>query len=275
MSGPDHDHRLDQLDAAAPGIRTPLLSPGDPEPLIVQNPGGGSGFVLVCDHAGRAIPRRLGTLGLTAPDLERHITWDIGAAGLARRLSEALDACALLQAYSRLVADCNRTPGTPDMAPAVSDGTVIPGNAGLSPEDLQDRVEAIHAPYHAGIAGALNARQASRKSVAVVSVHSFTPEMDGFSRPWQVGVLHASDSPLSHALLARLQAEEGLCVGDNQPYSLGDIDYTVPRHAQGRGLDYLELEVRQDLIAREAGQTAMAALLARLLEGLEPLRTSA
>ena len=275
MSGPDHDHRLDQLDAAAPEIRTPLLSPGDPEPLIVQNPGGRSGFVLVCDHAGRAIPRRLGTLGLTAPDLERHIAWDIGAAGLARKLGEALDACVLLQAYSRLVADCNRTPGLSGMAPAVSDGTAIPGNAGLSAEDLRDRVEAIHAPYHAGIAAALDARQASLKSIAVVSVHSFTPVMDGLSRPWSVGVLHADDSPLSHALLRRLQAQAGLCVGDNQPYSLGDIDYTIPRHAQGRGLDYLELEVRQDLIADDAGQAAIAALLARLLEGLDPLRTSA
>ncbi len=43
------------------------------------------------------------------------------------------------------------------------------------------------------------------------------------------------------------------------------IDYTIPRHAKARGLDYLELEVRQDLIAHEAGQGAMAALLAPLI----------
>ena len=242
-----------------------LLSPGDPKPLIVQNAGGSAAYVLVCDHSGRGIPGSLGALGLRPADLERHIAWDIGAGALAVQLSRALDACVVRQAYSRLVIDCNRWPGRDDLVPAVSDGTRIPANEGLSADDVAERLAVIHGPYHAGISAVLDDRAAERRPVSVVSVHSFTPTMNDFARPWHVGVLHAGDSPLSKRMLSLLAGEDGLEVGDNQPYSLGETDYTVPVHAQGRGLDYLELEVRQDLIEGAAGQARMADLLARLL----------
>ena len=242
-----------------------LLSPGDPQPLNVQNAGGSSPHVLVCDHAGRAIPRRLAHLGLSAADLERHIAWDIGAGGLASKLGKALDACVVRQAYSRLVIDCNRAPGREDSIPQVSDGARIPANVDLPLEAVQARIDAVHAPYHAGISAVLDARRPNDRPTTVVSVHSFTPVMNGAARPWHVGVLHGGDSPLSALVLSRLKLEDGLVVGDNQPYALCEIDYTVPLHAQGRGLDYLELEVRQDLIADESGQARMAALLAKIL----------
>ena len=243
-----------------------LLSPGDPAPLIVQNAGGSSSHVLICDHAGREIPRRLGRLGLAEAEFERHIAWDIGAGALASLLGQALDACVIKQVYSRLVADCNRSPDSRELAPPESDGTPIPANVGLSAQAIEHRVAAIHTPYHHGIAAALDARQASPRPITVVSVHSFTPSMNGQDRPWHVGVLHGDDSPLSKQVLSALQAEDGLVVGDNQPYALCEIDYTVPRHAQGRGLDYLELEIRQDLIADAPGQARFASLLARLLQ---------
>ena len=242
-----------------------LLSPGDPEPLIVQNTGGSSSHVLVCDHAGRGVPRRLERLGLAEPELERHIAWDIGAGAVASLIGRALEACVVKQAYSRLVADCNRHPGSPDLAAPISDGIIIPGNANLSADELDDRVADIHAPYHAGIEAVLDQRLAEGRPTTVVSVHSFTPSMNGLDRPWHVGVLHGGDSDLSKRMLALLAAEDGLVVGDNQPYELCDVDYTIPRHAQGRGLDYLELELRQDLIADPAGQARFAALLSRLL----------
>ena len=168
----------------------------------------------------------------------------------------------MLQAYSRLVADCNRDPVSPDVAPETSDGSAIPGNAGLPEVDLRARIEDIHAPYHAAIAAALDRKG---RSVALVSIHSFTPEMQGFARPWHVGVLHEHDSPISVGMLEALTKAGGLVVGDNQPYAMNGQDYTVPRHAKGRGLDYLELEIRQDLIADEAGQARMASLLAPLI----------
>ena len=219
--------------------------------------------MIVCDHAGRQTPQSLGRLGLPEAAFERHIAWDIGAAGVAERLAASLNACAVLQSFSRLVIDCNRRPDAADLIPCESDGTAIPANAGLSEAQRRTRIEAIFDPYHAAISHQLDARAAARP--VLVSIHSFTPSMGGTDRPWGYGVLHADDSPVSTAMLALLAAEAPLPCGDNQPYAMDGTDYTAPHHAGGRGLDYLELEIRQDLIATEDGQGEVAALLARLI----------
>jgi predicted N-formylglutamate amidohydrolase len=251
------------VDSAA--VSNPLLGPDDPAPVIAVNPGGASAFLLLGDHAGRAIPRKLGSLGLPSGDLDRHIAWDIGVAGLGDLLARALDAALIRQAYSRLVIDCNRRPGAADAAPAVSDGTLIPGNAGLSAADVAARRLAIYAPYHGHIAAILDERAALGRSTALLCLHSFTPVFGDVPRPWRFGVLHRGDSALSARMLALLRVAVGEAVGDNQPYAMDAVDNTVPLHADPRGLDYLELEVRQDLIADEAGQIEVAALLAGML----------
>jgi predicted N-formylglutamate amidohydrolase len=242
-----------------------LLGCDDPPPVTVTNQSGFSSFLLVGDHAGRAIPKALGDLGLPPEAMELHIAWDIGIAALGARLAARLDACFVEQVYSRLVLDCNRKPGAPDCVPAVSDGVAIPGNANLNPADLAARRREIYAPYQDAIARALEARAA--RPAFLVSLHSFTPAMQGLARPWRVGVLHAHDSPLSLRMLALLRAELGDLAGDNQPYAMDGTDNTVPLH-RPRGADYLELEVRQDLLTDPAGQDEMAALIARLLQAL-------
>jgi predicted N-formylglutamate amidohydrolase len=219
-------------------------------------------LLLIGDHAGCVIPAALDDLGLPAAELTRHIGWDIGVAALGARLAETLDACFIAQRFSRLVIDCNRDPARPDAICKVSDGTRVPGNAHLSAADRQARIAAVFAPYHHRIEAEISARLARGHPTLLVALHSFTPEMDAARRPWRYGVLHLGASPFSAAVLARLRARLGPdLVGDNAPYRMDDTDYTVPRHAVARGLDYVELEVRQDLIAEPAGIQAAADLL--------------
>ena len=221
---------------------------------------------MLGDHAGRVIPSRLGTLGLTKGDLSRHIAWDIGVAELGRRLSARLDAAFIAQRFSRLVIDCNRDPARADSIPAVSDGTPVPGNQTLTPDERAARIAQVFTPYQTRITEELDARAARGQPTVVVALHSFTPVMQAFARPWQFGILHLGASAFSDAMLARLRAEpDAPAVGDNEPYRMDDVDFTIPHHAIGRGLDYVELEVRQDLIADEAGQQAVAERLARVL----------
>lgn len=217
--------------------------------------------MLVCDHAGQAIPQSLSGLGVAREELDRHIGWDIGAAEVTSLLSEALDAPAVLQTYSRLVIDCNRAPDHAGAFVAVSDGTAIPANAALSDAERALRIGEIYDPYHAAIGSLL----AERTDTVLVAVHSFTPQMGGHARPWGLGILHQNNSPFSDRMLAVLRASSGYEVGDNEPYAMDGIDFTVPFHAGGQGLDYVELEIRQDLIAKPDGQAAMAALLAKAL----------
>ena len=239
---------------------------GPPAPAPVRvHPGSSSPFLLVADHAGRRVPARLGDLGVEAADWERHIAWDIGIAGVCAELAPMLGATWIEQVYSRLVIDCNRRPGHMTSVPEHSDGTAIPGNDGLDQDSRDARAHDIFAPYHAAIAAEIDARLAAGQRTVLIAMHSFTPVMAGVARPWHAGVLFNRDACLSLAL-ARLLRQAGWHVGENEPYSLGDdSDYTVPVHAEQRGLAYVELELRQDLITAPAGQLSWAQVLAGAL----------
>jgi predicted N-formylglutamate amidohydrolase len=243
-----------------------LLEPDDPAPVEVLRPAGQSDFVLTADHAGRAIPRRLGTLGLPESELARHIAWDIGIAGVTARLAETLDATAVLQTYSRLVIDCNRGHGVDSSIPTISEHTEITGNRDLPSAERTARQREIFAPYHGRIRAVLDARERALRRTVLIAMHSFTPVFKGEARKMQVGILYNRDPRLGHILLDLLRAEGDLVVGDNTPYAVSDAtDYTVPMHGERRGIPHVELEIRQDLIADEVGQAAWAARLARLL----------
>ncbi len=257
----------ERLTAIAPDSSNLLRPPADPDPIGVQNPGAASPFLLVCDHAGRAVPRALGTLGVPPEAFDGHIAWDLGALALSRHIAARLDATLIHQAYSRLVIDCNRAPGHPGSIVEVSDGWTIPGNQALSPEAVDARIDEIHAPYHARIAAEIAAREAAGRPTLLVCVHSFTPALATAAapRPWHVGILHGPNSPASEAMLDLLRGEPGLVVGDNEPYAMDGTDYTAPRHAWARGGDVVEIEVRQDLISDPAGVERFADLFSRLL----------
>ena len=246
-----------------------LLGGDDPAPFTVHNPHGSSPFVLVADHAGQKIPEQLGDLGLPQVELDRHIGWDIGIAGVTAQLAGLLDAFAILQNYSRLVIDCNRPLDSASSIVSSSDGTVVPANHGLQEDQRTARALEIFAPYHARITQELDRRSLQTEAPVLIAMHSFTPVFAGETRPWQVGVLYHRDTRLAHALLAALKAEPDLVVGDNQPYSISDgSDFAIPVHGEQRGLLHVELEIRQDLIADAHGQAQWAERLARLLPPL-------
>ena len=243
---------------------TTLLMPGEPPPLRIDNPGAPSPFLILCDHAGRVVPRAI-DLGVSEADMERHIAYDIGCEAVSLLLGAALNAVVIRQTYSRLVIDCNRAPGHPTSIPPVSDGTVIPGNAGLSDEDRAARVREIFTPYQDAVGRALDRRAAAGQPAIVIGMHSFTPVFGGVTRSWQAGILHDRDPEYGLAL-GEVLREAGFLVGDNEPYTLTDeSDYTIPVHAERRRLPYVELEIRQDLIADEAGQREWASVLTRAL----------
>jgi predicted N-formylglutamate amidohydrolase len=236
-----------------------LLAADEPAPFRVENPNGSAHLLLTADHAGRLIPRALKNLGLQSADLSRHIAWDIGIDGTTERLAKLLDAPAVLQTYSRLVIDCNRHPDVPSAYPVISEATPIPGNASLTRAEKLQRRQAIFDPYHAGIE-ALKGRR------VYIAMHSFTPVYLGVERQMQVAVLYNRNPRLSLRMATLLRAEGDLAVAENNPYQVSDeTDYGVPVHAERAGLDYLEIEIRQDLIADANGQTAWAERLARLI----------
>jgi predicted N-formylglutamate amidohydrolase len=252
---------MDRAEEVAAPYR--LLADDEPAPFRVENEAGASPIVVICDHAGRRIPRLLGTLGLPESELGRHIAWDIGALGVASHLSMMLDATLIAQTYSRLVIDCNRPLDAPTSIASRSERTDIPGNLSLTPEEKQARAAEIFAPYHDRITTELDRRQASARPVFLISMHSFTPVYMDAARPWQIGMLYHRDTRLAHAMLARIRADGRWTAGDNEPYSVSDgTDYAIPIHGERRGIPHVEIEVRQDLVAEANGQREWAERIA-------------
>ena len=256
------------LDGA--GDTSLLLIKDDVPPVLEENAEGASPFLLTSDHYGRAIPRALGDLGLPESEMERHIAWDVGIAGVAHALSQHLGAHLVAQRYSRLVIDCNRPPDAPSSIPRISEATIIPGNEGLTRDAAEARRQQIFDPYHRRIREAIDNRLRNNIPTLLVSLHSFTPVYAGIARPWHVGTLYQRDTRLPPLLLKGLRASGDLVVGDNEPYAVSDeTDYTIPVHGEARGLMNTGIEIRQDLIADQAGERQWADRLANIFGEIE------
>ena len=221
-------------------------------------------WLVTCDHATNRVPDDLGgSLGISEADMARHIAYDVGALGLARALGEALDSPVIASDFSRLVIDPNRGEDDPTLVMKLYDGTIIPANRHVDAAETERRLNALYRPYHAAYAR-LAARQ---PDTVILAIHSFTPCLKGRPpRPWHVGVLYSHlDERFSKPLIARLQSETDLCIGDNEPYAGHLPGDAIDKHALQRGRHNTLIELRNDLIGAEAEQKAWAQRLAPIL----------
>jgi len=244
-----------------------LLAADEPPAFLELQHQGRSSFIIVVDHAGSRIPRRLANLGLSSSELQRHIAWDIGALGVARRMAAEIDAPLVAQNYSRLVIDCNRDPKVPTSIPSISEASEIPGNLNLSTAEIAVRRAEIFDPYHQRIREIIEARG---RPPILVSQHTMTDTYKGVRRNMHAAVLYNRDRRFAGIVLDMLRRETHLVVADNEPYFVSDeTDYTIPHHAESRSLPYVEIEIRQDLVSGDAGQVEWAARIARALQDAE------
>lgn len=243
-----------------------LLEPEDPAPVFRRDGQRDAGLVLVCEHAGQAVPASLGTLGLRPGDLDRHVGWDIGAAAVTRAIADRLDVPAVFQAYSRLVIDCNRPPKAHDAVPETSHGIAVPGNVGLTAYAHWQRVAEIFLPFHAAVDTLLD----DPRCRVAVSVHSYERHLAGTDRPWDIGLLFRRDRKTAARLEVALRDRRpDLSIGMNAPYTIDDeSDFFVPHHGEARGLAHVLIEIRNDHIRSAEGCDAWGGLLADCLTDL-------
>lgn len=239
--------------------RDSLLGSDDPNPFEVVNPDSKYPAVLVCEHAGRVIPKTLGDMGLSDAARQAHIAWDIGAEAVSRMVATQLGACLILQRYSRLVIDCNRPPDSETAMPEVSDATPVPANLNLSPDQKNQRITEIFDPFQA----AVDAQILKSSCTATFSIHSFTRTMAGQYRPWDIGFLFRNDSQTSLDLADQFAAFVPRDrIGLNEPYTIDDeSDWFVPQHGEAKGRHHSLIEICNDLIDTPDGQTQWAAWL--------------
>jgi predicted N-formylglutamate amidohydrolase len=250
----------------------PLIGPGDSPPFFDYNDQGTAPVLLVADHASPFFPSAMNQLGLADWVLERHVAWDIGSDKLAKFLADELDAPLVLAGFSRLIVDPNRTAEDSSAFVEISDGIAIPGNMALSDEQKALRVQSFFKPYHDRIAERLDRFSASGVVPAMIAVHTCSAVFDRVIRPWHIGVMWDKDPRIPLALMDHFENVDGICVGDNEPYSgRHPHDFTIDHHAEAAGLPHVGFEVRQDLVDTEAGARHWAGVLA---EGLKSILTN-
>ncbi|TDT77404.1 putative N-formylglutamate amidohydrolase [Litoreibacter halocynthiae] len=242
-------------------VTSKLLDQSDGPAFEVINRSGQSPVVLVCEHAANRVPAGLDNLGLTEEQLEAHVAWDPGASALARRLSDTFDAPLVEARFSRLVYDCNRSPDAPSAMPADTEFCTIPGNAHVTEADRAARTKDIYEPFHAAVAKVL----AETPAPVLVTIHSFTPVFHGKTRDVEIGLLHAEDTRLAHAMMPTLESS-AYDARYNAPYGPEDgVLHSIEKHLSDRRLPYVMIEVRNDLLATDAGLSDIATLLTRSL----------
>jgi len=239
----------------------------DPSPVEWINPDSASPILLLCEHAGQAIPAQLGDLGLAQGAIDLHIGWDIGAERLAREIASRLEAPLILQRYSRLVIDCNRPPGSAGSIPEISDHVPIPGNRNLSAEARRWRERLIFEPLDAAIADGF----ARAPRLAAFSIHTFTRQMHrGPRRHWDAGFLGRTDLPAAEVFLKTISATHPeFVLAINEPYQVDELgDWFIPHHAEPRGIRHSLIEICNDQVRTEAQIALWADLLVRAMRAV-------
>ena len=221
----------------------------------IVNPNGSSAVVLVCEHATHFIPDVFHSLSLSAQDCKSHVAWDPGAAEVSNRLSQLFDAVLVQGVVSRLVYDCNRPPSASSAMPERSEVIDIPGNHGLSIVDKAARVQKYYEPFRTCLADVI----LKTDNPIIVTIHSFTPTYNGKKRDVEIGILHDSDTRLANALLRSAADHMACIVQRNVPYGPEHgVTHTLIEHAIPAGHLNVMFEIRNDLIATQDQQHAMA-----------------
>jgi predicted N-formylglutamate amidohydrolase len=242
-----------------------VLAEDEPKPYKVLNPAAEDPLLLVCDHASRRFPRSLGTMGLDPVAQRCHLALDIGAGPLTESLAESLGVTAVMARYSRLIVDCNRELMDPGAFLEFGDGVIVPGNRNLLQERKNARADEIYWPYHYAIETEIQRLNTGECPPAMLAIHSFTPVMNGISRPWEIGILSDTDRRVAEIMLKEF-ASSGYLVGDNEPYSgKAPQDFTIDHHAEGAALPHVGIEIRQDLIDSDGGVAELAEILHRII----------
>jgi len=245
-----------------------LLSSDEPTPFVILNPDSVVPLLLVCDHASNRFPQSLGSMGLDYPDRVSHMTLDIGAGAIAEVLADKLGATAVLSQYSRLIVDCNRELSDNSVFLENSEGIDIPGNQNLSSSEKERRISEIYWPYHNAIEAQICRLRDQDINPVIISIHSFTPFMNGEDREWEMGVLWDKDQATAEFFLNKL-TDAGFLVGDNEPYSgKAPEDFTIDYHAEPIGLAHVGIEIRQDLIDHDEGVERISDTLQEVISAL-------
>ncbi len=208
-------------------------------------------LVVTCEHASNAVPAWLGGRFASAPGraaLRSHRGWDIGVRPIYRALA-APARFSIAGDVSRLVVDLNRSLHHRKLSSEFM--------RGIGSHEWGRVVRECYLPYRGAVDRFVGDAISHGARVVHLSVHTFTPVLDGVERSIDVGVLYDPARGTERALAGRwlaALAHSGWRLRRNAPYR-GTADGVVTALRRRFGGDAylgLELEVSQAIASAEA-----------------------
>ena len=206
-------------------------------------------MIVSCEHASNRVPEPYTSLFRHQREvLASHLAYDLGAAELARFLGGVCKAPLFLSSISRLVMDCNRS--------ATHPGLFSRFTRGLPPMEKEALMADWYLPYRGEVYRAIKQTIAHAGLCLHLSVHTFTPELNGQMRNAEAGLLYdptrKRENLFARTFQAKLQAELPSCrARRNYPYRGVSDGLTAALRRSFAAEHYIgiELEVNQALLS--------------------------
>jgi predicted N-formylglutamate amidohydrolase len=139
--------------------------------------------LITCEHGGNDVPPEYDAIFRGQRSLlDSHRGWDPGALDAARHMAGALVAPLIANTVSRLLVDCNRSIGNRGLFSTVT--------RGLSASEKESILERYYRPYRDHVESAVETAVIAKTRVLHLSIHTFTPVMDGVVRATDIGILY-------------------------------------------------------------------------------------
>lgn len=228
---------------------------------------------ISCEHASNLVPEQLQTtLGKKVQLLRSHRSYDPGALGAAVRIAEATGASLIHGKYTRLAVDLNRSEKNPQRFSRYS--------RQLDSEVLELLEKKWYTSYRSEIKNSITKMVQKNSSILHLSIHSFTPVLDGVKRDTDIGLLYDPSRIDERLFASRMKTELAriapeLKVRYNYPYrGVSDgVTTWLRKHFTGDEYVGLEIEFNQRLLRNIPGwNTCLQTFIAALgkVQGIEP-----
>ncbi len=203
-------------------------------------------FLVSCEHGGNQIPLRFQKdFNNYQEILQSHRGWDTGSLGCAFYISKQLDYPIFYSQISRLLIENNRTLSHPDLFSTISKH--------YSKELKETIINEYYLPYRNKLEAFIKKHIELGHQVIHLSIHSFTPILNGVIRKAEVGILFDPKKELEKAYASKWQKHiqsknDNLRVKFNYPYlGIDDGLTTYFRTVFPENYAGLELEINQKL----------------------------
>lgn len=197
--------------------------------------------VITCEHAGNDLPEEFKHI-FTGDEsvLNTHRAVDFGALELAENISGKLSAPLYFTKTCRLLIEANRSLDADDLFSEFF--------RKLSDEKKQEIINTYYQPYRSKVEEAIKTNIDNNKTVVHISIHTFTPVLNGETRRGDVGLLFDPSRKLEQRfckLLERelINADYRLVVKYNFPYLGTDDGFTTYLRNKFYPEKYLGIEI--------------------------------